>query len=257
MARETLPNGTDALMAELSLKEIMRLIETTCRWVDPATFKLLPVWYPEYARKAYFYKSNWSEPQMNTNRETRQTVHKQEGNLYANKSLTHALGLRSEGRKGWSCYHLWGVDDAFYQESNSVVQDRRYYSCVANMVLLPTPLKAFTDTVPDVKGMLRLCARNLYDWECDHDSQKVTNDQLDMWSERKQYPGSWPKIRGAGAPLGVMPISEDIRATARRRWDKIRKDLKTAGSYFPREEVLDALLYWKLDPTEDLVMVHC
>jgi hypothetical protein len=74
----------------------MRLIERTARWVDPKTFKLMPLWYPEYGRRAYFYKANWSEPQMNKNRQTGHTEHKREGNLYANKALTHALGLRHQ-----------------------------------------------------------------------------------------------------------------------------------------------------------------
>lgn len=37
------------------------------------------------------------------------------------------------------------MDDASFQFSNVVVMDRRLFSCVGNMVLLPTPLKAFTD----------------------------------------------------------------------------------------------------------------
>ena len=51
-----LPDGLYAL--RLGLKaEVMRLIERTCRWVDPDTVKLLPLWYPEHARRSYFYKS--------------------------------------------------------------------------------------------------------------------------------------------------------------------------------------------------------
>lgn len=41
-----------------------------------------------------------------------------------------------------------------------MVQDHQFYSCVANMVLLPAPLKAFTDAMPEVKAMLRVCSRN-------------------------------------------------------------------------------------------------
>lgn len=168
LSNAALPDGLTALRAELRLGEVMRLIECTARWVDPETFRRLPLWYPEYARGAFFYKKNWSEPQMNKNRQSGHTEHKREGNLYANKALTHALGLRSDDRPNWSCCHIWGVDDALYQESNAVVQDRRFFSCVANMVLLPMPLKAFTDTMPEVKAMLRICARNLYGWHCDH-----------------------------------------------------------------------------------------
>lgn len=119
----------------------MGLIERTARWVDPATFRLLPVWYPEHARGAPFYKDNWSEVQFNKNRQTGHTEHKREVNTYANKALTRALGLRSDDRPNWSCCHIWGVDDSLYQQSNIIVRDHCFYSCVANMVLLPTPLK--------------------------------------------------------------------------------------------------------------------
>jgi hypothetical protein len=43
------PDGLDALRAELDLAQIMRLIERTTRWVAPATYRLLPVWYKKKA----------------------------------------------------------------------------------------------------------------------------------------------------------------------------------------------------------------
>jgi hypothetical protein len=70
----------------MRLTEIMRLIEHTARWVDPETFCLLPLWYPEHARRAHFYKKGWSEPQMNKNRQTGFVEHKREGNVHANKA---------------------------------------------------------------------------------------------------------------------------------------------------------------------------
>src|SRR5205085_1996044 len=111
----------------------------------------------------------------------RVSVHKSEGNVYANEALTLTLGLKKKSRPNWSCCHIRGIDDASYQLSNIVVMDRRFFSCIGNMVLLPTPLKAFTDTMPDVKAMLRICARNLYGWQCDHDSLLATNAALDIW----------------------------------------------------------------------------
>lgn len=239
-------------MNELSVADVMRLIERTARWVDPSTFDLLPVWYPEFARKVYFYKSNWSEPQMNTNRQTSQSTHKQEGNLNANKALTYALGLRSKGREGWSCCHLWSVDDALYQETNAVVQDRRFFSCVANMVLLPTPLKAFTDTMPEVKAMLRLCARNIYNWQCDHPSQTATNAGLNAWDDWSSYPKSWPKEQEDSEPLGIIKIDINIRARANRRWQAIQNDLRHPGRHYPKDEVREVLAYWNLDPNKEL-----
>jgi hypothetical protein len=243
-----LPDGLTALRAEMGLGEVMRLIERTARWVDPETFRLLPVWYPEHARGIYFFKKDWVEPRMNKNRVTGHTEHKREGNLYANKALTLALGLRSEERPNWSCCHIWGLDDATYQESNPVVQDRKFYSCVANMVLLPTPLKAFTDTMPEVKAMLRICAMHFYGWHCDHDSLTVTLSTISAWSDWSAYPETWPRPGVAKTPPGVVSITDGIKKNVERRLATIRTDLKTAGKRYPRGEVIEVLKYWKIAP---------
>ena len=252
MSNISLPDGNEALMAELSFGDVMRLIERTARWVDPETYNLLPVWYPEHARRALFYKANWTEPQLNTNRSTGVTVHKSEGNVHANKALTLALGLKAGGRKGWSCCHIWGVDDPTCQETNVVVQDSRFFSCVANMVLLPTPLKAFTDIMPSVKAMLRICSRNLYGWQCDHESMRAINAELDKWTNWGDYPESWPRNLEAPPPIGVMAINSDIRSNASKRWKRIQKDFENAGPNYPRENVQATLRYWRFDLEKEL-----
>lgn len=240
--QQKLPDGLDALRAVMELREIMTLIERTARWVAPETFRLLPVWYPEHARKKYFYKKNWSEPQLNKGDP------KREGNVHANKALTHALGLRSDDRPNWSCCHIWGVDDPFFQESNVVVQDHRFFSCVANMVLLPTPLKAFTDTMPEVKAMLRICAKALYGWHCDHESMAEGFEALSKWDNWDAYPASWPRNTGDGLrPCGLVPLNDSIRRVAARRLKTIRHDMVHAGAKYPRDEVRTALTYWAVD----------
>ena len=132
-------DGLEVLREQLDLAQIMKLIEGTAMWVDRETFKHLPVWYPETARRDLMYKANWSEPQHNENKTTGEKVHKRIGNTGANQALTMALGLRSTDRPNWTCCHIWGVDDSSFQIPNTVVMDKRYFSCVANMVLLPTP----------------------------------------------------------------------------------------------------------------------
>jgi hypothetical protein len=226
----------------------MRLIERTARWADPETFHLLPVWYPEFARGVYFYKANWSAPQQNKNRRTKVVVHKQEGNRYANQALTHALGLRSDDRPNWSCCHIWSVDDARFQEANAIVQDRRYYSCIANMLLLPAPLKAFTDVMKEVKAMLRICARYVYGWHCDHETMRQNLRTIDAWSDWSAYPKSWPSPdRPTAKPQGIRKIDDKIRQGAARRLAQIRTDLDKAGEHYPREEVRSALAYWGIE----------
>jgi hypothetical protein len=230
-------DGLEALRSVMSLREIASLMERTARWVSPETFKLLPLWFPEHGRRGLFYKENWSAPQMNKSRATGHSIHKSERNVHANKALTLALGLRSKPRPNWSCCHIWGIDDASFQLSNAIVMDRRFFSCVGNMVLLPTPLKAFTDTMPDVKAMLRICARNLYGWPSEQSEFLATNAAVDQWTDWDSYPQSWPRTPHERLPLGVVPLSTAIRNCARKRLAAIRRDLEDAGAYYPREEV--------------------
>jgi hypothetical protein len=136
------------------------------------------------------------------------------------------------------------VDDPTFQRANDVVSDHRFYSCIGNMVLLPTPLKAFTDTMPEVKAMLRICARNLYGWQCDHESMAAVNAALDAWTDWKAYPKSWPREPGERRPLGLVNLSPEIEQFAAKRLSTIRSDLRTAGEFYPRAEVRNALDYW-------------
>lgn len=238
-------DGLDALREQIGLGEIMSLIERTARWVDPATFELLPVWYPEHARRQPFYKGGWAEPQLNKSRANGSVVHKFEGNVYANQALTLALGMRKATRPNWSCCHIWGLDDGKYQKSNVVVQDRRFYSCVANMVLLPTPMKAFTDAMPEVKAMLRLCAAHLYGWECDHEALVAAAvGQSAELAMSDDYPASWPKRLGEQLPLGTVPLTPAIRKSAEQRLAAIMQDLADPGPHYPLDDVRGVLRYW-------------
>jgi hypothetical protein len=239
-------DGLEELRCVISLKEIASMIERTARWVSPETFRLLPVWFPEHSRRGLFYKGNWSEPQTNTNRTTGNSIHKYEGNTHANEALTLALGIKKKQRPNWSCCHIWGVDDPTFQLSNSVVQDSRFFSCVANMVLLPTPLKAFTDALPEIKVMLRICAMNLYGWKCEHQGLRDAQSTLGAWNDWDSYPASWPKHLEERLPLGIVPLSPLIRASAEKRLSEIRRDLREAGSYYPREQVRATLMHWKI-----------
>jgi len=241
-----LTDGLEKLQQVISLKEIASMIERTAMWVSPDTFRLLPVWFPEYSRGSLFYKENWSKKQTNTDRVTGQSIHKSEANTHASTALTLALGLRSKQRPNWSCCHIWGIDDPKFQLSNIVVRDNRFFSCVANMVLLPTPLKAFTDAWPEIKVMLRVCAKNLYEWECDHEALRSAHREVKNWNNWDAYPASWPKCPKERRPTGTIELSPLIRESAEKRLSDIRRDLREAGPFYPQKQVLDALKYWKI-----------
>ena len=243
-------DGLDILREQLSLSEIMKLIQNTARWVSKDTFHYLPVWYPEEARRELLYKANWTEPQYNTNKTTGEKNHKRVGNTNANKALTSALGMRTKDRPNWTCCHIWSVDDPSFQRPNVIAGNKKFYSCVANMVLLPTPLKAFTDAMPEVKTMLRVTAAAYYGWAPEHEEIPGLEEDLKLckWED---YPQSWPRERNDGIKLkGVEPFSNKIKQMADKRFNRVIKDLNNGGKFYPKEEVNEVLNYWSLQMPE-------
>lgn len=244
-------DGLEILLQEFDIEKIAKLIEDTARWVDPKTFKLLPVWYPEYARGKPYYKGSWDEPQMQLNKRTQTLVQRVESNNRANDALTKALGWSKSKRPNWTCCHLWATDDPTNQSLNVVASDHRYYSCLANMVMLPTPLKGFTDSIPEIKEMMRMCARNLYGW-----SYSPSGDRYGDWVFELPhgYPKSWPRGTGDGQqPKGIVLLTPEIEDQANRRLEAIFSGIQKRGCYYPVEEVKAALAYWEIDrsPTRD------
>ena len=75
------------------------------------------------------------------------------------------------------------MDEETFQKSNVAAQDRRFYSCMANMVLLPTPLKAFADAMIEVEMMLRVCALHLYGWSCEHEDVADVAAKVATWTD--------------------------------------------------------------------------
>lgn len=115
-----------------------------------------------------------------------------EGNIAASDALRRALGVRSPKPKNWTVCHIWGYDDDAFAAQGRVVRDPRYFSCVGNMVWLPTPLKGFTDALPEIKTMLRTCAFHLYGWACEHDDARDEASRIRGGLMPAGYPGSWP-----------------------------------------------------------------
>jgi hypothetical protein len=216
------PDGLAEL--ERELPSIIALIARTARWVHPDTFRALPVWYPEVARGAPSYDANWGSVYTNTNRSTKTTTDKSEANIYASKALVAALGTKK--KDNWTVCHIWSVDDSKFQKTNSIVRDRRFYSCVGNMVWLPTPLKGFTDSVPQIKSMLRICAYHLYDWICEHSDVVEVAAEVRSGKLPDGYPVLWPSKERPILPPGI----DDVSLT-----------------HFPREDVRKALEFWKVE----------
>lgn len=236
-------DGLEVLREQMSLAEIMRLIEKTAMWVSRETFQYLPVWFPEMARRDLMYKQNWSAPQLNTNRASGESVHKQVANESANKALTWALGMKTKERPNWTCCHIWGVDDPYFQRSNSLVADKRFFSCVGNMVLLPTPLKAFTDAMPEVKAMIRIAAEDYYQWAPQHDDVASTNYRRER-CDWEAFPESWRGVSSINVLPNVVPFNGGIKRKADARLTRVLSDVQSAGQFYPTESVKEVLRYW-------------
>ena len=242
-----IPDGNDALRDDIPA--VVELIERTARWVNPETFRRLPVWYPHTARGRPLFDASWTRPYTNTRRATGLTVDKYEGNVAAIKALVAALGVASPKPKNWTVCHIWGYDDPSFAQQSSVVQDPRYFTCVANMLWLPTPLKGFTDTLPEIKAMLRVCAFHLYGWACEHRSVAAKAEQVRSGWTPVGYPKHWPSTeRPELIPPGTAPFSDRVQREITKRKDRIKAEIENAGFLcYPRDQVLEVLKFWRIE----------
>jgi hypothetical protein len=242
-----IPDGNDALREDIPA--VVELIERTVRWVNPETFRRLPVWAPHTARGRPLYDASWSRRYTNTRKATGVTAEKFEGNVAALNALVAALGVASPKPKNWTVCHIWGYDDPSFAQQSNVVQDPRYFSCIANMVWLPTSLKGFTDTLPEIKAMLRVCAFHLYGWACEHPSVEKQATKIRSGWIPEGYPKTWPSPDRPGSmPLGVAPFSARIEREIENRKKRIRAELSDAALlHYPRGDVLGVLKFWCID----------
>jgi len=222
--------------------DILPVILETARWTSPDLFESMPVWFPEYWRHAPLYKESWSERKLNKGKL------KHEENNQAAAALKIALG--HSNWVNWTCCHLWGSDG--FKEQNQIVTDSRYYSCLANMIYLPTPLKAFTDASPQIKFALRVVAFHLYGWICDH--PQVNNEASLILSGNVplNYPDHYPHPNKRILPSEkyIAPFDERLQVKVRLRKEKLRQDLSDLSLiYFPRETVQSTLKHWNVDLT--------
>jgi hypothetical protein len=240
------PDGNEALRDDIPA--IVELIVRTARWVHPKTFSALPVWAPHTARGQPLYDSGWTRRYTNQRKATGVTIEKSEGNVAALKSLLSALDVATPRPKNWTVCHIWGYDDPSFAQSGSIVQDPLYFSCVANMVWLPTSLKGFTDTLPEIKAILRVCSFHLYGWACEHPSVADQATKIRSGWIPELYPKSWPSPDNkAVLPPGTAPHTARVEKEILRRKLKIKADIENAAyHHYPKDEVLKVLEFWKI-----------
>jgi hypothetical protein len=239
-ARNIIPDGLQEIANEMPI--IMKMIARTSRWVHPEVFKALPVWRPDTARTLPLYKADWTTPAMNKG------SLKIEGNVSAQSSLMSALGVVGKYPKNWTTCHIWGYDDAGFVGRSNIIQDRRYFSCVGNMVLLPTPLKGFTDAVPSIKRQLRVCAYHLYGWACEHKDVTAESAAVRSGEIPNGYPEEWPTGNRSVLPPGTGPINDTIKKKIAARKKQIAHLIQRTDFHeYPRDAVREVLDFWKIN----------
>jgi hypothetical protein len=99
-----IPDGNEALRDDIPA--VVELIERTARWVNPETFRRLPVWAPHTARGRPLYDAGWTRRYTNTRKATGVTAEKFEGNVAALQALVAALDVATPKPKNWTVCHI-------------------------------------------------------------------------------------------------------------------------------------------------------
>jgi hypothetical protein len=238
---QAIPDGLDEIRS--ALPAVVELIAKTARWVHPDTFRALPVWCPDTARGRPRYDAKWKQ-QLVSGR----GVQKVEENIRAANALVDALGAqRNPKPRNWTVCHIWGYDDEKFAGQSTIVKDPRYYSCVGNMVWLPTPLKGFTDAVEEIKQMLRVCAFHLYGWACEHPEVATKAERIRSGEIPDGYPKAWPTAKDRKLPPGTSCFSPRVADNVQKAKAAIKRALNNDSlENYPGEEVQRVLDFWKI-----------
>ncbi|MGP6088774.1 hypothetical protein [Antarctobacter jejuensis] len=234
-----LGDGLKFLGEHLEPSVVARILEACTLWIDPKCYALLPTWSPYTYRKAPLFKANWID------RQTNKEVPKHEGNVAASKAQNRYLGIKgrnADTRPNWACCHVWGNDDPRFQSAHAEVNDPRYFTCPANMVLVPSPLKTFTDTIPEVKAALRYAAFLLYGFVPEGRDPPHELEAGDF------LPDEWREFR----EIRYVPMSATIEASIRARYSELLRLQELVGTQYPGGQVTDVANYWKLKTPQSL-----
>jgi hypothetical protein len=198
---------------------VMDLIVRTARWADPAVVTELPVWYPAFRRGMELFKADWNRPQLRQDR-TRSL----ETNYRANWTIHAAVGYKGPN---WTCCHVWGYSDLSFQQRGSLTYRHQYYTCLPNLLLLPSPVKALTDCMPEVQQAIRVCSWQLYGWTPDPTDASEAELIRSGWVP-SHYPSVWPSLGNPVVPPGLVRATPAILRQARRRKEAIAEELRHA-----------------------------
>ncbi len=166
--------------------KLPELVAACSLWASPEVFgRLLDengfgAWYPGVRRA------------RDADGEVRGTIKggiRLDDNTYANRALKQSLPAGHRGFRNWAVCHVWPKS----------CYDERYHTCIANLILLPSPLASLTDFDSQVQAALQFPSWDLYRWH----PEKATQP-----ARPEVYPATW---------RDPEPAPEDLRGRIRNR----------------------------------------
>lgn len=166
------------------------LLAETAIWASPGVFHLLKsdnvhaTWYP-LTRRAYV-KRGEKKGQLVGNVRL-------DDNTYANVAIKRAVGKHGRICNVHAC-HVWP----------RTAYDERYYTCIANIVLLPRSIAGLSDNHPSMTKALQYRSFELYGWF----PTDIAGDPQSPPVKPPNYPANWREPE---------PLTPEIRDAVSRR----------------------------------------
>lgn len=170
--------------------DLSSLLAETAIWASPEVFQLLKsenahaTWYP-MARRAYEKRGEKKGQRVGDVR--------LDDNTYANVAIKRAVGRTGCIRNVHAC-HVWP----------RTAYDQRYYTCIANLVLLPRSIAGLSDHHPPMTAALQYRSFDLYGWY----PAEIAGEPQSPPVKPPAYPTNWREPE---------PITPEIRDAVRRR----------------------------------------
>src|SRR5262245_26844407 len=171
-----------SLSAEIILREAIEknnihlsvLIAETALWADPAVHRILIV---ENGTGCFFPNTRRSKLGQGEKRTGVVGSIRLDNNAYANHAIKQSIGL-GRSAVGFEACHIW---------PNSCY-DERYYTVIANLVLIPRALASLSDHSTEVRQVLQYRAFELYTWyPMEHDEPKRPDFYPTNWRKPEPF----------------------------------------------------------------------
>ena len=179
--------------------DLPELVAACSLWASPDVFSKLweengqGVWYPGERRA------------RDADGEVKGTIKdgiRLDDNTYANHALKQALPAGHGGFRNWAVCHVWP----------NTCYDEHYRTCIANLVLLPSPLASLTGFDPQVQAALQFRSWDLYGWRPDGAAEPVRGEGYPAkWRDHEQEPED---IRRRILNRHYQPAAASVEASA-------------------------------------------